>query len=109
MTAALRLPDFGVGRLPGFAVDLRAELDAGIAEHRAEIEAIAAGPWPPTFADTIEALERAGERQHLAEALVSRGALVDPVAALRSLTGREPSVGPLLERRGLTASAAPQP
>jgi peptidyl-dipeptidase Dcp len=40
-----------------------------MAEHGAEIEAIAAGPWPPTFADTIEALERAGGRLHLAERL----------------------------------------
>ncbi len=58
---ALSLPDFGL--------DLGPELETGMAEHRAEIEAIAAGPWPPTFADTIEALERAGARLHLAERL----------------------------------------
>ncbi|MDQ1500812.1 MAG: peptidyl-dipeptidase Dcp [Actinomycetota bacterium] len=63
MTTELRLPDFGV--------DLGPELEAGMAEHRAEIEAIAAGPWPPTFADTIDALERAGGRLHLAERLLS--------------------------------------
>ena len=39
--------------------------------------------------------------QRLCDAFLSRGALVDPIAALRSLTGREPSVQPLLERRGL--------
>jgi peptidyl-dipeptidase Dcp len=55
--------------IPDFGVDLRRELDAGMAEHRGEIEAIAGGPWPPTFADTIEALERAGQRLHLAERL----------------------------------------
>lgn len=49
-----------------FDVDIAAELEAGMAEHRAEVEAIAAGPWPPTFADTIEALEAAGGRLHLA-------------------------------------------
>ena len=35
-------------------------LEHGIAEKRREIEAIAADPAPPTFANTIEALERAG-------------------------------------------------
>ena len=39
--------------------------------------------------------------QRLRDAVLSRGAVVDPIAALRSITGREPSVGPLLERRGL--------
>ncbi len=56
--------------LPDFDADLRAELEAGMAEHRAEVEAIAAGPWPPTFVDTVEALERAGGRLHLAERLL---------------------------------------
>jgi hypothetical protein len=56
--------------LPDFRADLRAELEAGMAEHQAEVEAIAAGPWPPTFAETIEALERAGPRLHLAERLL---------------------------------------
>src|SRR5437899_8588986 len=56
-------------RLPDFGLDLGPELEAAMAEHRAEIEAIACGPWPPTFAGTIEALERAGERLHLAEQL----------------------------------------
>jgi peptidyl-dipeptidase Dcp len=55
--------------LPDFDADLRAELEAGMAEHRAEVEAIAARPWPPTFADTIEALERAGQRLHVADRL----------------------------------------
>jgi peptidyl-dipeptidase Dcp len=55
---------------PDFDVELGPELEAGMVEHRAEVEAIAAGPWPPTFADTIEALERAGQRLHLAERLL---------------------------------------
>jgi peptidyl-dipeptidase Dcp len=55
---------------PDFEVDLGPELEAGMVEHWAEVEAIAAGPWPPTFADTIEALERAGQRLHLAERLL---------------------------------------
>jgi peptidyl-dipeptidase Dcp len=34
--------------------------DQGMAEHVAEIAAIAANPEPPTFANTVEALERSG-------------------------------------------------
>ena len=53
---------FGV---PPFA-EIRAEhfrpaFDAAIAEHQREIEAIATHPEGPTFANTIEAMERAGE------------------------------------------------
>ena len=39
--------------------------------------------------------------QRLREAVLARGAVVDPIAAIAALTGRRPSVGPLLERRGL--------
>jgi peptidyl-dipeptidase Dcp len=35
--------------------------EAGMAEHRAEVDAIAANPQPPTFENTIVALERAGQ------------------------------------------------
>jgi peptidyl-dipeptidase Dcp len=38
----------------------RPAFDAAFATHNAEIAAIAADPSPPTFANTIEALERAG-------------------------------------------------
>jgi len=33
--------------------------------------------------------------------LLSRGGSVDPMAAYRAFRGRDPRVGPLLERRGL--------
>jgi Zn-dependent oligopeptidase len=39
--------------------------------------------------------------QRLRDALLFRGAVVDPIAALRSIIGREHSVEPLLARRGL--------
>lgn len=50
--------------LPPFA-DVRAEhyrpaFEAGVAEHLAEVDAIATDPEPPTFANTVEALERSG-------------------------------------------------
>jgi len=38
----------------------RPAFDAGVAEQRAEVRAIAGNPEPPTFANTIEALERSG-------------------------------------------------
>jgi len=41
--------------------DFRTAIDAGIAEQRAEIRKIADNPAPPTFENTIEALERAGQ------------------------------------------------
>ena len=41
-------------------VDLKPALEAGMARHLAEIDAIAASPEPPTFENTILAMERAG-------------------------------------------------
>ncbi|MGH8971894.1 MAG: M3 family metallopeptidase [Acidimicrobiia bacterium] len=79
------VPADGRYRLPDFDLDLGPELEAGMAEHRAEIEAIAAGPWPPTFADTIEALERAGERLHLAERLFADASGSRSTPAIRAL------------------------
>jgi peptidyl-dipeptidase Dcp len=38
----------------------RPAFDLGVAEQRAEVEAIATDPEPPTFANTVEALERSG-------------------------------------------------
>jgi len=35
--------------------------DAGMAQHRAEVDAIIANPEPPTLENTIVALERAGQ------------------------------------------------
>ena len=39
----------------------RPAFDAGLKEARREIDAVAANPEPPTFANTIEALERSGQ------------------------------------------------
>ncbi|HEX6493736.1 MAG TPA: hypothetical protein VF112_09505, partial [Candidatus Dormibacteraeota bacterium] len=72
-------------RPPDFDVDLASELEAAMVEHRAEIDAIAAGPWPPGFADTIEALERAGERLHLAERLFEDTSATRSTPAVRAL------------------------
>jgi Zn-dependent oligopeptidase len=37
--------------------------------------------------------------------MLARGAVVDPLAAFRTMTGRTPSVGALLARRGLRPAA----
>ncbi|WP_214108385.1 M3 family metallopeptidase [Acrocarpospora catenulata] len=52
-------------RLPPFQ-EIREEhyvpaFEQGMAEHLAEVAAIAANPEPPTFANTVEALERSGQ------------------------------------------------
>ena len=52
------------GGVPAFdrmdLADLKPSLEAGMAANLAEIDAIASNPAAPTFANTIEALERAG-------------------------------------------------
>lgn len=51
------VPDFNAASLD----DLESALEAGMAAHLAEIEAIANNPEPPTFENTIVAMERAGD------------------------------------------------
>jgi peptidyl-dipeptidase Dcp len=55
-TGAFGLPDFSAATPDQF----RPAFDAALAEHRAEIDAIANDPAAPSFANTIEALETSG-------------------------------------------------
>jgi peptidyl-dipeptidase Dcp len=55
-TLPFRFPPFDAIRTEHY----RPAFDAGVAEHRVEVEAIAANPEPASFANTIEALERSG-------------------------------------------------
>jgi peptidyl-dipeptidase Dcp len=55
-TGTFRLPPFGAITPAHF----RPAFDAALAAHRAEIDAIAADPAPPSFDNTIVAMERAG-------------------------------------------------
>ena len=55
-TGPLGLPPFAAVRPEHF----RPAFDAGLAAHRAELDGIAANPVQPSFANTIEALERSG-------------------------------------------------
>jgi peptidyl-dipeptidase Dcp len=50
---------------------VRAAFDAGMAEQRAEVDAITGNPAPPTFANTVEALERSGRLLHRTGSLFS--------------------------------------
>lgn len=61
------LPPFDQIRVEHFAP----ALDEAIALYRAEIAAIADAPEPPTFANTLEALERSGRAYRQATALMS--------------------------------------
>ncbi len=56
-TLPYALPPFNDVRLEHF----RPAFDTGIAEQRAEVEAIATDPAPPTFENTLVALERSGQ------------------------------------------------
>lgn len=52
---------FGIAPFSEITIDdYRSAFERALAEHRAEIEAIATNPDAPTFANTIEALEAAG-------------------------------------------------
>src|ERR1700690_3344153 len=55
-TGTFSLPPFGAIKPEQF----RPAFDAALGRHRAEIDAIAAGPSPASFDNTIVAMERAG-------------------------------------------------
>ena len=61
-------------RLPPFTMATPATLvpayKAAVAEYQAELDAIARNPEPPTFSNSVEALDRAGRRYRRAKALL---------------------------------------
>src|ERR1700754_3101968 len=69
---------------PDFDVDLGEEIEAAMAEHLAAVDVIATGPWPPSFEDTVAALERAGRRVHRAEQLLDDAAVARSTAAIQA-------------------------
>jgi peptidyl-dipeptidase Dcp len=60
-------PAFGQVRTADFAP----ALEAAMAQYRAEVQAIAADPAPPIFANTLEALERSGKAYRQATSLLN--------------------------------------
>ncbi|MDY1003527.1 M3 family metallopeptidase [Curtobacterium sp. CFBP9011] len=71
----------------------RPAFDAGMTEHRAEVEAIATDPEPPTFENTLVALERAGQLLQRVEMVFSTVTSADSTDELRDL---EAELSPLL-------------
>ena len=71
----------------------RPALLAGMAEQRAEVEAIAANPEPATVENTLEALERSGRLLHRALAAFSNQTSADSTPGLDAV---EEEVAPLL-------------
>ena len=85
--------------LPAFAEitpdRFRPAFDAALADHRAEIDAIAADPAPPSFANTIEALEKSGRDLERVSNVFFVKAGADTSDAIEAV---EREVSPLLAR-----------
>ena len=90
-TGAYGLPPFGAVTPEHF----RPAFDEALAAHRAEIAAIAADPAKPTFANTIEALERSGRALERVSNVFFVLAGADTGDALEAV---EREVSPLLAR-----------
>ena len=90
-TAAFGLPDFASIRPDHY----RPAFDAALAEHRSEIDAIAASAEPPTFANTIEALEKSGRALEKVSNVFFVLAGADTSDALEAV---ERDISPLLAR-----------
>ena len=90
-TGAFGLPPFGAIGPDHF----RPAFDRALAAHRAEIDAIAANPAKPSFANTIEALERGGRELDRVANVFFVKAGADTGAALEAV---ERDISPLLAR-----------
>jgi len=73
----------------------------GIAEVAQEIERIAGNPAPPTFANTLEALERAGVRLSRVRRIFWTISSAQSDAAIREI---EPAVSEMLTRHGIAVA-----
>jgi peptidyl-dipeptidase Dcp len=85
--------------LPDFTAiadgDFAPAFDAALAAHEREIDAIATDPAPPTFVNTIEALERAGEALSRVSALFWNRASADTNETIKAV---ERDISPRLSR-----------
>lgn len=88
-TLPYALPPFGDVRLEHY----RPAFDAGMAEQRAEVEAIATDPDAPTFENTLVALERSGQLLTRVSHVFFTLSSADSTPALHDL---EAEVSPLL-------------
>lgn len=87
------LPPFGAIEPSHF----RPAFEAALAEHRAEIEAIATDPAAPSFANTVEALELGGRRLRRVAAVFFNLAGTDTNAEIQAI---EREMAPVLARHG---------
>ncbi len=90
-TAAFGLPPFAMIAPEHF----RAAFDRALAAHRAEIAAIAGGPQPPEFSNTIETFERSGAELTRVSNLFFVLAGADTGEALQAI---ERDISPVLAR-----------
>ena len=65
----------------------RPAFDAGMAEQRAEVDAISGNPQPPTFANTVEALQRSGAVLRRAGGVFFNLVASDSTPQMRELAG----------------------
>lgn len=75
--------------------------EQGIAEAAADIEAIAADPRPPTFANTLEAMERAGARLSRVRRIFWTISSAQSDAAIREI---EPVISEMLTRHSIAVA-----
>ena len=111
-TAPYGLPPFSQVRpehfAPGLGIAMKAQL--------AEIDAIAANPQPPSFENTVAALDRSGRLFMRIELLFSNLTISETNPQLQAvqrelacLRGRDPLVEPMLAKRGLVAPGVAPP
>ena len=95
LLAAWRMP-FGAPPFADIAPEhFRPAFDAALAAHNAEIEAIAESEEPPTFENTLEALERAGEPLRRVSSVFFNLVGTDSNEALEAI---ERDIAPILAR-----------
>lgn len=90
-------PDFALIRPDAFLPAFR----QGVAEAAADIERIASDPAPPSFANTLEALERAGARLSRVRRIFWTVSSAQSDAAIRAI---EPEVSQALTRHGISVA-----
>jgi len=95
------LPPFGAIEPAHF----RPAFEIALSEHRDEIEAIVTSPVPPTFANTIDALELSGRRLRRVAATFFNLASCDTTPALQAI---ERELAPLLARHRSAISQDPR-
>jgi peptidyl-dipeptidase Dcp len=97
---------FGIAPFGDIAIDdYRPAFDRALAEHRAEVEAIATDPDQPTFANTIDALETGG---HALDRLCGVFFNIAGSDAIQAIQAIQRDMAPLLAKHGNAISLDPR-